>query len=205
MHSWDAWDSEKYIDIDEYLDAALGRIYKSFEDLLKNSPLAMKVEAAELASDAVESAEAVVEEVQEELPPNKIPVLTEAERYDNFLLRSTIYKYYFTHLNMWGQPYEEQGFQASPRYWVGHAHNIFLQFGTDFGIPVMFLLAILIIWGSIRLGKEFGEQQVTESAEKLLFLLVPVLFGMFEYSWGVGSLTMIMMFTAWRKVVCDEK
>ena len=29
------------------------------------------------------------------------------------------------------------------------------------------------------------------------------IFGMLEYSWGVSSLTITMMFLAWRKAICD--
>lgn len=79
VHSWDPWDSEKFVDFDEYFDAALGRIAESFENLLEHSPLAIKSEAAELASDGVPTTEATMEVVQEELPSNKIPVLTTYE------------------------------------------------------------------------------------------------------------------------------
>lgn len=96
-------------------------------------------------------------------------VLTQEEAKDSYVIRSTVYKYYFTHLKLWGQPYEEQGFQITPTYWIGHAHNIFLQYGTDFGIIVM------------------------------------ILFGMFEYSWGVGSLTITMLFSAWRGNIINEQ
>lgn len=63
--------------------------------------------------------------------------------------RKTIYQQYFKNLNLWGHPYEEQGFQMTPTYWVGHAHNIYLQYGTDFGIVVMFLFILLILWAAI--------------------------------------------------------
>lgn len=206
VHSWDPWDSEKFIDIDEYFDAALGRIVESFENLLEHSPLAIKSEAAELASDGVPTTEATVEAVQEELPPNKIPVLTTYEETsDSFIVRSTIYKYYFQHLNIFGHPYEEQGFQLAEYYWIGHAHNIFLQYGTDFGIPVMILFLLLIVWGSFSVVKKFERILSAQSVGDLLFLLIPALFGMFEYAWGVGSLTITMLFIAWRNVVRDEE
>ena len=206
VHSWDPWDSEKFIDIDEYFDAALGRIAESFENLLEHSPLAIKSEAAELASDGVPATEATIEVVQEQLPPNKIPVLTTYEETsDAFIVRSTIYNYYLKHLNILGHPYEEQGFQLAEYYWIGHAHNIFLQYGTDFGIPVMILFLALIVWGSFSVAKKFKRILSAQSAGGILFLLIPALFGMFEYSWGVGSLTITMLFIAWRNVVRDEE
>ena len=188
VHSWDPWDSEKYVDIDEYVDAALGRIYVSFTNLLEHSPFLMKVNAA-----------------GKNLPPNKIPVLSIEQAKDNFLVRSTIYKYYFRHLNLRGHPYEEQGFQMHEEYWIGHAHNIFLQYGTDFGIPVMVLFAALILWGTAIQWKRFMEHGFVEHAAAWMYLLIPAVFGVFEYSWGVGSLSITMLFVAWRKAVCDGK
>lgn len=186
VHSWDPWDSEKFIDVDEYFEAAVGRIAKGFEDLLGHSPFVIKAEAAEL-------------------PPNKIPVLTEKEAKDAFLVRSNIYKYYFTHLNLWGHPYEEQGFQLAEHYWIGHAHNIFLQYGTDFGIPVMILFAGLIISSIVMLLRRVNRDIKAEDVACLMFVLIPVMFGMFEYSWGVGSLTITMLFFAWKTIICEAK
>lgn len=211
VHSWDPWNSPKYIDIDEYMEKALGRITGSFTNLLEHSPVLMKADAAE-DIDAASSDSAQVDanvpanmDSPEELPANKIPVLTPEQGKDGFLVRSTIYKYYFKHLNLWGHPYEEQGFQLRENYWIGHAHNIFLQYGTDFGIPVMILFVILIIWGPIIQWKKYRKDGSVEHAAAWMYLLIPAVFGMFEYSWGVGSLSISMVFIAWRKVVCSEE
>lgn len=185
VNSEDPWDSEKYVEIDEYMEKALGRFLGSFTNLLEHSPVLMKVNAAE------------------ELPSNKIPVLTPEQGKDGFLVRSTIYKYYFRHLNLWGYPYEEQGFQLREDYWIGHAHNIYLQYGTDFGIPVMILFAALILWGAVIMWKKYRKDGAVEDAVSWMYLLIPAIFGMFEYSWGVGSLSITMLFIAWRKAVCS--
>lgn len=195
VHSWDKWDSEKFIDIDEYFDAALGRIAGSFKNLREHSPWALKAEAAELVNNTTEGVETI--------PTNKIPALTTEQKRDNFLLRSTIYKYYFKHLNLLGHPYEEQGFQVAPRYWVGHAHNIFLQYGTDFGILVMLLLILLIVSGGVLLWKHFGRTKSVQCVGNIMYMLIPTLFGMFEYSWGVGSLSILMLFMAWKNIICS--
>ena len=186
VHSWDSWNSGKYIDIDEYMEAVLGRIFDTLGNLLEH--LSITAEAAE---------------VVEELPANKIPVLQPEQDVDTLLVRSTIYKYYWKHLNMWGHPYEEQGFQLTKYSWVGHAHNIFLQYATDFGVPMAIIFMILIVWACVRLGRQYLESKDASAASNLMFLLIPALFGMLEYSWGVGSVTILMMFVAWRKVICD--
>lgn len=188
VHSWDKWDSEKYVDLDEFLDAAVGRITDSVENLLEHSPLALRAEAAEGNDDS-----------------RKEPVLTYEQGKDSFFVRSTIYQYYFTHLNLWGYPYEEQGFQLKEDYWIGHAHNILLQYGTDFGIIVMIMIAVLWIWACKDMRKGFLGDKDEAWAGYAMFLLIPLLFGLFEYSWGTGSLSILMMFVAWRKAVCDEE
>jgi len=195
VHSWDPWDSEKHVDIDEYFDSALGRILDSFGNLLEHSPFALNVIAAEVS----EAGEANVEE----LPPNKIPRITPEQESDTLLVRSIIYEYYAKELNMLGHPYEEQGFRMHENYWIGHAHNIFLQYGTDFGIPAMIMFMVLIVWGCIVLIKKYVQNKDEQVAAALLFVLIPAVFGMFEYSWGVGSLSIAMMFVAWRKVIRD--
>ena len=199
VHSWDPWNSDKYIDIDEYMEAALGRFFQSFTDLLEHSPLKINAEAAEKIEDVASDL------IQEELPSNRIPVLTMEQAQDDFLVRKTIYKFYLEHLNFWGHPYEEQGFQMHKLYWIGHAHNIFLQYGTDFGIPVMFLFMGLIVWGLVLLWKRFTRKSLVEDATSWMYLLIPALFGMFEYAWGVGSLSILMLFVAWRRVICCEE
>ncbi|MCH5339936.1 MAG: hypothetical protein J1E01_00580 [Acetatifactor sp.] len=187
VHSWDPWDSEKYVDIDEYFNAAMGRVLQIFRNVLEHSPFLMKADAAGADLSDME------------------PVLTKKQRADSLLVRGTIYKYYFQHLNLRGHPYAEQGFQLHETYWVPHAHNIFLQYGTDFGIPVMILFAVLIIWGAILLGRRYKQRGLETDAGFLMFLLVPAIFGLFEYSWGTGSLSILMMYFAWREVVCGEK
>lgn len=186
VHSFDPWDSEKYIELDEYAEAALGRVLNAFSSLLEHSPLAIRAKAA-----------SAVREQDDRM----IPVLTPEQEQDTLLVRSTIYRYYWKHLNLLGHPYEEQGFQLHERYWIGHAHNIFLQYGTDFGIPVMVLFIVLIVWGSVFLFRCYARGGDETAAADLMFLLVPALFGMLECSWGVGSLSILMMFMAWRKAI----
>ena len=199
--SEDKWDSEKYVDLDEYMEAALGRIFDSFANLLDHSPFLLNTDAAEIVDEG--AADIMQEDTEEELPPNKVPVLTDEQGKDAFLVRKTIYSYYFTHLNLRGYPNEEQGFQLQENYWIGHAHNIFLQYGTDFGIPVMLLFAVLIVWGAVILWRRFMRDDSVEDAVSWMFLLIPAVFGMFEYAWGMGSLSIFMLFTAWKRVVCS--
>jgi hypothetical protein len=37
------------------------------------------------------------------------------------------------------------------------------------------------------------------------FVIIPAVFGLFEYSWGAGSLSITMLFLAWRAVIAAKK
>lgn len=185
VHSWDSWDSEKYVELDEFFESALGRIARTVKEMLEHSPFLIHV-------DAAGASEMVVTEKENYL-------LTPEEKRDSVLLRYTIYKYYATHLNLWGHPKEGQGFQATESYWVWHAHNIFLQYGTDFGIIVMVLFAIISVWSVLLLRKKFIVNKNAQDAGYLLFALIPIIYGVFECSWGSGTLSILMLFFAWGK------
>lgn len=189
VHSWDPWDSEKYVDMDELLETALGRITGSVKEWLHYSPFGMKADAATSPSpEAIEKA-----------------VLKPWQAWDDTTLRSTIYKYYFTHLNWRGHPYEEQGFQMTPYYWIGHAHNIYLQYGTDFGIPVMLLFTALILWeGAVCVKRGKRKASIADIAA-FFYILIPAVFGLVEYAWGVGSLSITMLFLAWGQAMRTDK
>lgn len=186
VHSTDPWNSEKYIEIDEFAEAALGRIAQSIGDLLNNMPWVMKAEAAGLEDPYT-------------------PRLAEELKEDGYAIRSTIYKTFFDSLNLRGYPADEIGFQLTSDFWVYHAHNIFLQYGIQFGIPVLVLFAAMVI---LSLKKNLQEFLQTKSPEKLCYfylILIPALFGMLEYSWGVGHMAIVLLFMAWRPVIMKEE
>lgn len=177
VHSWDPWNSEKYVDLDEFLEAAGGRVTGSIKVLFTHLMPALKVQAAE---DRMQ------------------PRFTEYQ--DAFVTRSTIYKYFWGELNWRGHKNEEIGFRMMEYYWIGHAHNIFLQFGTNFGIPVMVLFAGMLIVGLIICRKKWADSGNPGFVGSFLWLLIPLLFGMFEFCWGAGSLIIFMIFFSWRNV-----
>ncbi|MCD7836950.1 MAG: hypothetical protein LUG83_09975 [Lachnospiraceae bacterium] len=205
VHSWDEWDSPKYTDLDELFDTAIGRITDSIWNILEHSPFMIKADAAE--ADSVELEEIEAEESEETAAASEeVPaVLTVEEGMDSLLVRKNIYSYYISNLNMTGHPYEEQGFQLTPIYWIGHAHNIYLQYGTDFGIPVMIMFAVLIVWsiaaGFIRMKRK----KITQSMAAQLFVIIPAIFGLLEYAWGTASLSITMLFFAWGSMIISDK
>lgn len=181
VHSWDPVDSPKYVDFDEFM----GRVGYGFDSVFEHSPFMIKSQAADERYERAYFKESI------------LPSAT--------IARKTIYQHYFEELNLLGHPYEEQGFQLTPTYWVGHAHNIYLQYGTDFGIVVMFLFIILILWSATLYIKRIIKKCKEEDIAYLLFLIIPSVFGLLEYAWGVGSVTIMLLFVIWRKAVLNEE
>lgn len=184
VHSWDPWDSEKYIDMDFFLGIAGGRIAESIKELFMYFIPAMEVQAAEAG--------------QQE------PLIADGEYFDGFIVRSNIYKYFWNDLNWRGHKNDEIGLQLKSDYWVGHAHNIFLQFGTNFGIPVMILFAIMIVWPLIWCRNRWRATENAGFVGSFLWLLIPLLFGMFEFCWGAGSMIIFMIFFSWRNAFRED-
>lgn len=183
VHSWDPWDSEKYVEIDDLFEESMGRVVQSVQELLEHVFPALKVNAAEI---------------------EKVSVLTLEEGEDSYLVRASIYKHFWNELNWLGHKQNEIGVQMTPGYWVGHAHNIFLQFGTDFGIPVMILFFGILLWSLGICFMRWKKEKDKRWAGGFLWLLIPLIFGMFEYAWGAGSLMLLMVFCSWRQVICEK-
>lgn len=173
VHSWDSWDSEKYVSLEEFMDFAVGRLLGSIGAVLKHSPFAMHVEAAE-AETAYET------------------LIDDSEA--SMAVRMEIYKYYVSRLNLWGN--DKKGDS-----WGWHAHSIYLQYGTDFGVVVLALFLIINGWSITSLMKNFLKDFNEQYIGYLFFLLVTLLYGILECSWGAGSLGTLMMFLAWGNII----
>ena len=183
VHSWDAWNSEKYVDIDDVLNIAIRRTREITDDLVGRSPFMLKVFAAEL---------------------DKVQVLKDEQSADQFLIRETIYSQYWKNLNLMGHKQKDQGFQLFSWYWIGHAHNIYLQYATDFGIPMCICFIGICIGTLIRIVKNNLQTEKTYLIGYIFLILVPLLFGLLEFSWGSGAVTIVLLFIGWRQGICDN-
>ncbi len=216
VHSWDKWDSEKFVGLERLLSTSVGRVADVFEGLSDN---AENEDASENGPHLeVEGVNMVVEgdgETATEITPLQQQLYDQAyaagyaidpaDRKNPVIFRTAIYRFYAHLLNVTGHPESEQGFQILPDHRIGHAHNIYLQYGVDFGIPAMLLFAVLVVWTIFSLTKRAWKERMEYACGNLLILLVPALFGLLEYAWGSGSATVILLFIVWRRMVCDER
>lgn len=177
VHSWDPWNSPKYVKLGFFFSVAIGRVQETINNLLGKSPLALKVLAAEM---------------------EKKQALQDSQTGEQILIRKTIYEQYWKNLNLFGHTQQDQGFQMFSDYWVGHAHNIYLQYATDFGALMGICFLALCIWAGICLIRKYLKSKNVITTMAFFFMLVPLLFGVLEYSWGSGSITVILLFLCWR-------
>ncbi len=222
VHSWDAWDSDKYVNLDELMRTSVGRVMEVAESVLgleaeekeekaeadvASTGPRLEVEGVNMAEDSEKEVPQVTP-LQQQLYDEAYAAgfALEPEGTDDpFVVRKTIYRYYIHLLNWTGHPESEQGFQIVPDQRIGHAHNIYLQYGVDFGISVMIVFVVLVIWSAIKLVKRFWNNCSIADAGAILFLMVPLLFGLLEFSWGSGSVTIVLLFVMWRRMICDER
>lgn len=189
VHSWDPWNSEKYIEMNDVLEEAFGRVMETLEEIVKADPLVMRARASELP---------------EEDPRIAAAVIRGADESDGLLVRKTIYRIYFSRLNLMGHSQADQGFQLMKHYWCGHAHDIYLQYGTDFGVLMLLCFIALNGMTVVVLLKRSVKNGPHPSAGWILFLFPPLVFGAIEYAWGSGAMTIVILFLAWWVAMREE-
>ena len=199
VHSWDKRDSEKYVTFQRLLSCVFGRFqgtlldYETFRGREQGAIRTRQVML--LASNGARLSAAFLTDA------NKIPALDAEQAGDAFLVRYTIYKWYVDHLSLRGMPYDEQGFQLTEKHWIQDTHNIYLDYGINFGWPAMLLFIVFIWWGIGRLTKKGWKGRDPESFAYLLIALVPPIFGLFEFAWGAGTLYTVAFYLAFRKMM----
>lgn len=218
VHSWDDRSSEKYVNFEELLQSIFGKLEKtsySYEQFIGTNQQLQYDDGIKIASSAdylpaesfrylannVEDTERAFEDGQTETNQDKIPVLTSREANNAFLVRYVIYKWYFDHLSFRGSPYDEQGFQLLEKHWIQDTHNIYLDYGINFGWPVMLLFIVFIWWGIGRLTKKGWQKRDAQTYACLFIILVPPVFGLLEFSWGTGLISTVAFYFAFKEIV----
>ena len=135
----------------------------------------------------------------------KEQVLQDGEAWDQVLIRKTIYSYYWKNLNLFGHKQKDQGFQLFSYYWIGHAHNIYLQYATDFGILMCICYIILCAVAMSCLIRKYIRFNKIRELEGFFLMLVPLLFGMLEFAWGSGSVTILLLFICLDEALQNNK
>ena len=176
VHSWDPPDSEKYIEIDEFLDAALGRIYETISSLWARAPLLLRVYASS--------------QYEEE---NMVP-----EPEGSWFQRARLeyYKLYLKNATWYGHSKEDGNFVfAESKINTWHGHNLWIQILYFFGYPAVILLVMLTLLAIQKTIKK-AKSVVSDpyAALPLIVCLVFFIFGATEAVWNPGQLVLTMVF-----------
>ena len=162
--------SDKYIGFDEVLDVLVGRVGLTVSE----------------TADALQQPEETEESENTAGSDNAVG--------STINVRYTIHKWYLTHLSWHGVPKEEQGFYLTEDHYVQDTHNIFLDYGINFGGPAMVMYAALMIWAIARSLIRARKEKNVNLWAAAIFLVMPVSFGFFEFFWGAGTVYTIISY-----------
>lgn len=197
VHSYDPWNSEKYIDFETAISKNMGRVFSAIGIHLFgaghagwNPYTGLRVYAME--TEINEPGDTL--ENPYNISNNQIP--------DSYKARYAILCYYSSRLNLFGHTRDESVFFLSHNDRVTqmtHAHNMFLQQAYDYGIPVgVLFLGIYVYCVGFALARHRWEHIFV-----FAFLMCIVGFGMFEMTVVAGQITYTLSFLMFYLVGSD--
>lgn len=184
VHSYDPWNSERYITFEKAVDFNIGRIlqmlgidFQITEGTVKiDTPLTMKVLAAEPGEPGSS--------------PDNPFALPGIDFSSSISVRKTIYAYYFSHLNLMGHVSGDSTFYIRNNLTFGHAHNMFLQVAFDYGIPAGI---IFLLWNALCLVRLLCRKNL-QGLTAAVFVTAILLFGFSEMAVVPGQITLVLLF-----------
>ena len=187
VHSWDPWDSEKYVSWEEMKEAISSRIEPFIRLVQKDYHSGLYLVHAEEVLD-----------VEEASLPNGIQIgdtlynSDEAMEYSSSLGRISIWEYYLKHGNIQGHSNLDGHIQNMSTY-VWHAQNMFVQYWYYYGIPSAVLFVIIGTGFFLQSIKRIKKGNICAICS-LLYLALMGVFGLFEAVWYPGQMIFWLMF-----------
>lgn len=186
VHSFDPWDSEKYVSFNEMIYADVGRILQMFGirvtmeagEINVKMPFALDVQAAEPGSSPDN--------------PFVVSAIDEEEAITGAInVRKIIYLYVLKHLNFAGHESEGFGFwiNATERF-DGHAHNAYLQVAYNYGIMPGLLF---LLWNACCFVRLSCRKDILGLCAAV-FMASIIVCGCTEATIGSGKITLTMLF-----------
>ncbi|MBQ8822437.1 MAG: O-antigen ligase family protein, partial [Lachnospiraceae bacterium] len=209
VHSFDPWDSWKYVSLEEFLETAIGRI--NYDGILEEEPEDVSSEVVIEAEDSVALVE-VLDEQPEVLESADEGAGAEIVQEDDGLLRGEdalnsgkirleIWKNYLSDLNMTGHTVSEGHYQITEDFHAWHAQNIFIQMLYTYGIPAGVMFVLLMVWYGVRsLGLLWKAKEPTVLLPGMVFVVF-MGFGLLECVWYPGQAILVLMYLAARRLL----
>lgn len=175
VHSWDSADSEKYVEMEEFLETALGRISYLFEMIDSYNLFRIKASAQEKIIYVDDSNVTGVE--------------------DSIGVRLQMWKTYLQNTTWRGHSEEETTIiwkNGGGKVW--HAQNIWIQFAYTYGWPVGILfigMTLLLLFRTYSSGKKCTN---VVGIMPFIVCLTFFVFGITEVVWLLGQYIMTLFF-----------
>lgn len=183
VHSWDPWDSEKYVSWEEFSEGFSERIMPYVKAIFgKYWP--------EAGTMIVKASEGIT-------IGDTTYKWTEKSTMDfaSALGRISYWEYYLKNGNMTGHMSSEGHDIAGPYIYVWHAQNMFVQFWYYYGIPsaILFLIVLcMLIFSSFK--GAIKEKEGSFALSCLLYIIFFGAFGLFEATWYPGQMILLLAF-----------
>ena len=181
VHSWDSWDSEKFVSWEEFSEGIAERVMPYINAALGKCQIGIMVVEA---SDGITIGDTTYRWTEESV-----------KNFASALGRVSYWKYYLKNGNMAGHMSSEGHDIAGPYIYVWHAQNMFVQLWYYYGIPsaVLFLAVLItLIYSSMK--KAVRGKEKTGSLCCLLFIIYFAIFGLFEATWYPGQIVLLLAF-----------
>lgn len=176
VHSFDPWDSEKYVSFDEFMEGTIVRVKPFVELIFKKAGLRMSVVYA--AEDKITS----------EYDQKTV------EKFSSSLGRLAIWEYYLQHGNLIGHSSTEGHDIGWGTWYVWHAQNMFVQLWYYYGIPSAILFVIALGGAIICSIRKIAKEKNDAALICLLYLVLFGAYGLFECVWYPGQMILFLAF-----------
>lgn len=173
VHSFDPWNSEKYVSFDNFIGEAFQRV-KPYIDLISEK-IGLQMSVVYAADDTI-----VMDYDQETM-----------RNYASAIGRIYIWKYYIQNGTIMGHSSTEGHNIGVENWYVWHAQNMFVQLWYYYGIPSAILFVIALVGAIICSIRKI----VKGNDAALICLLYLVLFGaygLFECVWYPGQMILFL-------------
>ncbi|MBQ2803626.1 MAG: O-antigen ligase family protein [Lachnospiraceae bacterium] len=233
VHSFDPYNSDKYVSLEEVFEAALGRLYTSKKETvppMETEPLApigntedSAIEEVKVSDDKVTIAEeaiavssALIENVDQlefdDVTAPAVALMTKEEKQlltgdaaqSSMRIRLEIYKRYLNHLNLTGHTLTEGYFPITEDYHAWHAQNVFIQILFYYGVPAGVCFIVLMAALGIGAVKRIWQKRDREDILVLFAWLLFVGYGMLESVWYLGQCVLFLMYIT-PKILIDAR
>jgi len=204
IHSYEPWDSEKYVSLEELFEGLIKRLDAGKEEGISRSLTSTQefplLVAAEVSAEMLQQPEEYL--------------LTGEAAQSSMRIRLEIFKLYLKNMNLTGHELEEGYFQITEDYHAWHAQNVFLQVGFYYGIIAGILFIVLIVGLGIQSLRLVMKKQSCEDLLPILVWLLFVGYGMLECVWYPGQTILLLIYLVpkilidgmeeRKEIVCDR-